>query len=362
MVIEVLKTSDFFYGDILVAICKHWSNVSLNGTSSKINCLYSVSADMSMKGQSHVLSYPPVSLASAELCAVKNESVEERKMEGNTKIEDSGLGSQISKSVNKLDAITVTGSSHVTSEGSTEITQTQTQTWSGTDYDLTSIAKTQNQSVIQGKLTTVDMRQEAIIESAGPENPSTCITTRKGNTSEVQYGNGYVNYYSFGQIASSIAEDLTRKSSDKIKQDVVILEEEIISRQMRVILKKYSKFCWSSIKTFNVDVQREKCGWCFSCRAATDDRECLFSMNVGPVREFPSSDVLNLQSKRNRKSHLTDIIYQILSIENRLRGLLLGPWLNPNHTKLWHTSALKASDIASVKHFLLTVRSLLSSF
>ncbi|XP_024027304.1 DDT domain-containing protein PTM isoform X2 [Morus notabilis] len=357
MVIDVLKTSDFFYGDILVAICKHWSNVSLNGTSSKINCLYSVSADMSMKGQSHVLSYPPVSLASAELCAVKNESVEERKMEENTKIEDSGLGSQILKSVNKLDAITVTGSSHVTSEGSAEITQTQTQTWSGTDYDLTSIAKTQNQSVIQGKLTTVDMRQEAIIESAGPENPSTCITTRKGNTSEVQYGNGYVNYYSFGQIASSIAEDLTRKSSDKIKQDVVILEEEIISRQMRVILKKYSKFCWSSIKTFNVDVQKEKCGWCFSCRAATDDRECLFSMNVGPVREFPSSDDLSLQSKRNRKSHLTDIIYQILSIENRLRGLLLGPWLNPNHTKLWRKSALKASDIASVKHFLLTLES-----
>ena len=145
------------------------------------------------------------------------------------------------------------------------------------------------------------------------------------------------------------------KSSEKIKVVSVVTEEEITSRQMRIIVKKCPKFCWSNIQNANMDVQKEKCGWCFSCRAATDDSECLFLMNLCPVKESSNSDLLSLQSK-DKKSHLTDILYQILSIENRLRGLLLGPWLNPNYSKLWCRSAVKAFDMASVKHLLLTVR------
>lgn len=340
----MLKLSDFYYGDILVAICKHWGNVSLDGTSKSLDFRYALSSDMFTKSQNRDLSNLSVLLTSPETCAVKNETGEERKMNENTKVGDSGR-SDVSKSVNMLDATTVTGSSLVTSEGSAE-----------------------TQSNVRGKncsfggcplTSTLDVRQEAITESVSPGRPSNSITTRKGNTTQMQCGSGYVNYYTFGQIASSVAEDLTGKSSEKIKEHSVTTEEEIVSRQMRAILKKFSKFCWSNIQSSNVDLQKEKCGWCYPCRVATDDRECLFFMNVGPVGESPNSDMLSVQSKKTRKTHLIDVICQILSIENRLHGLLLGPWLNPNHTKLWRKSALKASDIASVKQMLLTVRNLL---
>ncbi|PON42193.1 Autoimmune regulator [Parasponia andersonii] len=341
-VIEVLKSSDFYYGDILVAICKHWGNVSLDGASKSIDRLDAMSSDMLTKSQNRDVSNCLALLTSPESCAVKNETGEERKMEEKATIGDSDRFN-ISRHVNMLDAMTVTGSSRVTSEGSAE-----------------------TQSDIQGKhcafgdcplTSTLDVRQEAITEFFGPRNPSTSITTRKSNFSQVQSGSGYVNYYTFGQIASSVGEDLMGKSSEKIKENTVMSEEEIVSQQMRAILRKYSKFCWSNIHNFNVNLQKEKCGWCFPCRAATDDGECLFLMNVGPVWESPNSDMLSLQSKKNRKCHLTDVICQILSIANRLRGLLLGPWLSPDYTKLWHKSALKAPDIASIKHMLLTLQS-----
>ncbi|XP_062082236.1 DDT domain-containing protein PTM isoform X2 [Humulus lupulus] len=342
VVIKVLKSSDFYYGDILVAICKHWGNVSLDGSSKSIECLYSMSSYMFTKSQNHDLSNPLAPLTSPETHLVKNESGKERKMEENTNIGDSSH-SDISKSFNILDAMTLTGSSLVTSEGSAE-----------------------TQSDIQGKhiafgdcplTSTLDVKQEVNTETAGPVKTRNSVTTRKCTTSQSQCGSGYVNYYTFGQIASSVAEDLVGKSSEKMKEGTVMLEEEIISRQMRAILKRFSKFCWSNMKNFNVDLQKEKCGWCFPCRTAADDRECLFFTNTGHVRESPNGSMLSLQSMKNRDSHLIDVVYQILSIENRLHGLLLGPWLNPDHTKLWPKSALKAADITSVKHMLLTLES-----
>ncbi|KAM6596713.1 hypothetical protein CsatA_007237 [Cannabis sativa] len=339
MVIKVLKSSDFYYGDILVAICKHWGNVSLDGSSKSIDSLYSMSSDMFTKSQNHDLSNTLAPLTSPET-HVNNETGKESKMKEHANIGDSGH-SDISKSVNILDAMTVTGSSLVTSEGSAE-----------------------TQSDIQGKhiafgdcplKSMLDVKQELNTESAGPVNTSISVTTRNCSTSQAQCGSGYVNYYTFGQIASLVAEDLVGKSSEKIKVGAVMLEEEIISRQMRAILKRFSKFCWSNMQNFNVDLQKEKCGWCFPCRTAADDRECLFFTNTVNVREFPNGDMLTLQSMKNRDSHLIDVLYQILSIENRLHGLLLGPWLNQDHTKLWRKSALKASDITSVKHILLTL-------
>ncbi|KAJ0867712.1 hypothetical protein HanRHA438_Chr12g0566341 [Helianthus annuus] len=47
----------------------------------------------------------------------------------------------------------------------------------------------------------------------------------------------------------------------------------------------------------------------------------------------------------------------ILYIEDRLHGLLLGPWLNPHFPKLYRKSFHEASDIASVKDLLLMLES-----
>ncbi|XP_077219409.1 PHD-finger and DNA binding domain-containing protein [Tasmannia lanceolata] len=165
----------------------------------------------------------------------------------------------------------------------------------------------------------------------------------------------YVNYYSFGQMAHSVAEELVRKSSEKVK-DSKISEEEIISAQLKAISKKSMKFCWSSIQRLNVDAQKENCGWCFSCKTSSD-RGCLFNVVDKSVPDCSKIRAVGLRSKRNRKSHLSFVIYHILSIEECLHGLLSGPWENPHHSKQWRKSVLKASDVSSVKPLLLILES-----
>lgn len=365
MVVEVLKSSDFFYGDILLAICKHWDNVSLNGTISNNDSLYhSTSLEMRVKEQIRVLSNPPVSLASLKTCAVKNETYVERKMDEDSDAGLFGLGSDASKSVNLLDSVAAKGSLHITSEGS--VGTAKTKIGSGIGYDSSGSAKFLNRFDIPGNLllvgdcsltsSTSDIRRKSNVEFVRPDNPLTTLPIKKGDTSQVQSVIGYMNYYSFGQIASSVGEELMDKSSVKIKEHSVISEEEVILQQTKAILKKTSKFYWSSIQDLYVDVEKEKCGWCFSCRAPSNDRDCLFLMNVGSVREASNSDMVDLQLKKNSKGHLTDVLRHILSIEKRLHGLLLGPWLNPQHSKLVHKRAIEASDRMSVKHLLLTVR------
>lgn len=365
MVLEVLKSSDFFYGDILLAICKHWNNVSLNGTSSNNDRLYhTMSLETHMKEQIPVLSNTPVPMASSETCAVKDETDAERKMEEDSDVGNFGLGPYVSKSVNLLDSVSAKESMHITSEVS--MVTAETKMGSGIGYDSNKSVKFLNQSDIPANhlpvgdcsltSSTIDMRKETNVESIGPENPLSTLTTKTAYTSQVQCGISYMNYYSFGKIASSVAEELLDKSSEKKKENSLISEEEIILQQTKAILKRSSKFYWSSIQDCNMDVEKEKCGWCFSCKAPSDDMECLFLMNVGPVRAASNSDTDDLHFKKNSKGHLTDVICHILSIENRLLGLLLGPWLNPQHSKLWRKSVLMASDLVSVKHLLLTVR------
>lgn len=171
----------------------------------------------------------------------------------------------------------------------------------------------------------------------------------------------YVNCYSFARIASSVARELTRKSSDKTSNVSTKSIEEIISAQMKVISHMPREFYWSNIQNLSVDARKEKCGWCFSCKVPDDDdeRDCLFITNDAvPVQESSTSELLGIPLRKNTKGHLIHVNCQILCMEDRLRGLLVGPWMNPDYSKLWRESVLKASDVASVKHLLLLVRML----
>jgi hypothetical protein len=368
-VLEVLKASEVSYSGILMAIYKHWDiSLSVNGANNLDSLNNSICSDILTKGQNPALPMPTAPWTSAETNIVKNETDESRKVEENSVSGCSGhLGCEVSKSLNLLDSMTAMESPYITSEGSAGTTQMSLDIQNFQNHgchDSNRAAEFLGHSEIPGKIpslgdsslsTSMDVRRENNTESAGRGCYSSAITSRKGDTSQLNGGIGYMNYYSFAQTASSVADELIRKSSDKIDQKSIMSEEDIVSVQMKAIVKKCTKFYWPNIQNLNVNARKEKCGWCFSCKYATDDRDCLFIMYLGPVQEGPKSDVVGFQSKKNRKGHLIDVICHILSIGDRLRGLLLGPWLNPHHTKYWHKSILKASDVASIKHLLLTV-------
>lgn len=209
-----------------------------------------------------------------------------------------------------------------------------------------------------------------------PDNPNRNITFQSENLQKISSANdwsptttslddkkdikkGYVNYYSFAQTASSVLEELMSKASKRIGENSTKTVEEIIAQQLKAISNRSTKFRWQSIQDQVVKSQRENCGWCLSCRTPMDGRDCLFNIyDSGPVLERLEKEVVGLSiSKRSKEGHLIDVISHVLSLEDRLRGLLLGPWLNPQHSKLWRRSLLKASDIASVKRLLLTLES-----
>ncbi|KAL5831783.1 hypothetical protein ACOSQ4_017137 [Xanthoceras sorbifolium] len=364
VVIDVLKSSDTFYGGIINAICQEWDiTVGLNGVSNldSLNAEYS---DMHTKAERPAISMPSASLVSSETHAVMSETVKEGKPEGNFLSGYScHLDSDVPKSVSILDSVTTMEMPNISSEGSAETTEMRA-TFQNFQKHCPKYsnraAKFSNQSEVPRKLPTFgDSSMTSTcsdINQKVKSSTSSVINTRLGGRSQVQCDIAYVNCYGFAQTASSIAEEL-HKFPNEIKELSIKSEEEMISTQMKAILKKWDKFCWPNIQDLNVDIQREKCGWCFSCKAPAVEADCLFNMNNGSVFGRLESEVVGFQSKRNKKGHLIDVICHILSIEDRLRGLLLGPWLNPHYSKLWRKNSLKTADVTSAKQLLLTLES-----
>lgn len=362
VVLDVLKSSDIFYSDLIKAICKQWDvALSTNGASSNMDSLNSVCSLTLTKGKVPTGStcLPPV--ASAEIYLIENETVDDRKPEEKEVAESFGqLDVEVTESANLLRFVAGKEAPYISSEGSAETVQT------GSLYNIQKQGSVEfsNQSEIPGKSSTpedcslipngLDTKQERKRKLASQQTQCV-INAKRGDESETQPGIGYMNFYSFARTASLVVEELMRKPSEKKNEDSLKSVEEIIAMQTKVILRKSNRFHWPDIHNLYVDAHKENCGWCFSCRYPMEDTDCLFKITSGCVQEVSKGEIVSLQSQLNKKGHVIDIMCYIFSIENRLLGLLSGPWLNQQYIKVWHKNILKASDIASVKHLLLMV-------
>ncbi|XP_042483190.1 DDT domain-containing protein PTM-like isoform X2 [Macadamia integrifolia] len=337
-VIEVLKSSESLYGEIIKAISMHW-DISINSAGVKDHPgLQSLAActDAEMEPRVsalHLSSTMPVS----EMEETKKEAIDERKPNENGVTTD-GFHQHVSESVSPFDSVTTNQFIEMTSpfarsEGSSDIS------------NAAAGIQVSQKPEVDFSDKSASTKQESNSESTFPE----------GTLAQMQFEPGcYVNYYYFAQIAASVAEELMCKSHDNINDDAKRSTEEIISAQLKIICKKSSRFCWSNMERLYSNGQKESCGWCFSCKSLSESGRCLFNMSSHDSRK---SEAIGLCSKINQKSHLIDVICQILFIEERLRGLLSGPWQNPHHINLWRKSVLKASNVAAVKCQLLNLES-----
>ncbi|CAN7141246.1 unnamed protein product [Brassica rapa subsp. narinosa] len=177
------------------------------------------------------------------------------------------------------------------------------------------------------------------------------MNTREEVRPNAQSESGYRNQYLFAQLTTAISEEMARNSPDRAND--MRSDEEIASTQLKTILMKANKFQWRSIQGLYLDAWKEKCGWCHSCKFGDARREkiCFFNMSLGALRGPSESEIANSQPTDN-KSHLMAIISQLLSMESRLQGLLVGPWLNPQYSSIWRENILKASSIYSLRHSL----------
>ncbi|KAK1319316.1 Methyl-CpG-binding domain-containing protein 9 [Acorus calamus] len=166
----------------------------------------------------------------------------------------------------------------------------------------------------------------------------------------------YVNCYSSGHMVSSISKELMHILSESMKKQSEISAEEIVSSQLKAIFNKSKKFFLYRAQKLYLDVQKESCGWCFNCKAPTDET-CLFKLADKKLLDFSKMRAVGFRTNNMKKSHLSSVTCHILSIENRLHGLLCGPWENPRHSDQWRKSVSKAFSVASLKPLLLTLES-----
>ncbi|CAN6444145.1 unnamed protein product [Victoria cruziana] len=162
----------------------------------------------------------------------------------------------------------------------------------------------------------------------------------------------YINSYSLGQIASSVAKEVGHAFPSGIHEDMNKSTSDAIMPLLKAFSSASRMFTWPNVERKAVGLVQEKCGWCFTCKNPTD-KDCLLRMTDKNFEVVSEKKPVGLRSKKNRKSHLTSIVLYILSIEERLNGLLSGPWQNPQYRKEWRKNLLKSSTIAAVKHQLL---------
>lgn len=352
-----------------MAIYKHWdipANLSVE-TSNVIVLNQSSSKNVHMRGEYSAMHTSLAPFNFSETCLDNNRADDQKKLDENSTIDRcTHLGQEFPKAGNHLDSTTTIESPCVASEGSADIAQMR----SGVEnvqmsrlYDSNRSDESLNQSGIPEKhhpvgdwsltSSSLDVGHKINLRSVGA---SCTPSTDNMDTSKVPSGIDYINYYSFARTAALVAQELICKSPEKINKNFAMSEEDIISDQAKAIMKKSTNFCWPSIQNLNAAAQKEKCGWCFSCKVANDDRDCLFNSVMKSVPEVSKCTSIGLQSRNIQNGHLRAIMCHIFSLEDRLRGLLLGPWLDPHQTDLWHKDLMKTSDFLPVKRFLLLVR------
>ncbi|OEL33383.1 DDT domain-containing protein PTM [Dichanthelium oligosanthes] len=164
----------------------------------------------------------------------------------------------------------------------------------------------------------------------------------------------YINYYSFGQIAASAAEELKHKLSENKEGKKPV--QDALSFHLRTICKKYANIFALTDQKLSVELLKEKCGWCNSCQIS-GGVDCIFRVTDVKCMEGPKPHTFGLGAEKNMESHIILATHNILSIEERLNGLLTGPWQNPQYSTCWRKEVLKASDVSSLKQPLLMLES-----
>ncbi|CAF2119383.1 unnamed protein product [Brassica napus] len=320
LVLEQLKSCGSFYLGVINAIKKHWNiPAGLKRTISGVNSQMSVCLEKSAKGMISSIDGSKASLPSPE------------------KQPTSGVKK-------RLEETSSNGGPH------NHCHRTRRKVLnSATGLDVHSLSSEGSAETVQNGLGVVMKEPNLNIHASSHDLAR--INTRKGIKQNVQSETGYRNQYIFAQMTTAISEELARKSVSRTND--MRSDEEITSTQVKTILMKTTKFQWRNIQDLYLDAWKEKCGWCHSCKSedAGSETDCLFNMSLGALRSPSETEVANSQSI-DKKSHLMAIICQMLSMESRLQGLLVGPWLNPQHSRIWREHILSASSISSLRHLL----------
>lgn len=178
----------------------------------------------------------------------------------------------------------------------------------------------------------------------------------------------YINNYAHGDFAASAAANLAILSSEENRVSEVQASNNPrkalsanISLQIKAFSSVVNRFFWPNSEKKLVEVPRERCGWCLSCKASiSSKRGCLLNSAALNAIKGAMKILAGIRPLKNVEGTLSSITTYILYMEESLSGLLVGPFLGATCRKQWCRRVEQASTCSMIKALLLEVSHLFS--
>ena len=172
----------------------------------------------------------------------------------------------------------------------------------------------------------------------------------------------YINYYMHGDFAASAAAKLAILSSEESRSEghVSDSQRKTISANIYLQAKAFSltasRFFWPTAEKKLVEVPRERCGWCFSCKApASSKRGCMLNHAAINATKSALKILAGFSLVRSGEGILPGIATYIIYMEECLRGLIVGPFHSAGYRKQWRKRVEQATTLSAIKPLLLEV-------
>ncbi|XAR60083.1 hypothetical protein NMG60_11033325 [Bertholletia excelsa] len=171
----------------------------------------------------------------------------------------------------------------------------------------------------------------------------------------------YINHYIHGDFAASAAANLAVLSSEENRvSETHALENrrKVMSANISLQVKAFSsaaiRFFWPNYEKKLVEVPRERCGWCLSCKApATSKRGCLLNAAASNAIKGAMKVLAGLRHVKNGEGSLASIAMYVMFMEESLCGLTVGPFQRSAYRNQWRKQAEQATSYTAIKTLLL---------
>ncbi|KAJ0816436.1 putative transcription factor & chromatin remodeling DDT family [Helianthus annuus] len=172
----------------------------------------------------------------------------------------------------------------------------------------------------------------------------------------------YLNVYVNGDFAASAGASLAILSSEEKlgtqTQPSTSSHRKLIAANYSLQAKAFSlaakRFYWPDYEKKLVEVTRERCGWCFACKAVVaSKRACLLNAAASNAVKGAAKILSSLRHSKNVEGSLASIATYVMFMEESLYGLTVGPFLNSSYRKQWQKHVEEASTLGEIKAYLL---------
>ncbi|KAL7198312.1 hypothetical protein ACSBR2_020753 [Camellia fascicularis] len=170
----------------------------------------------------------------------------------------------------------------------------------------------------------------------------------------------YINNYVHGDFAASAAVNLAILSTEesRVSESHSDNRRKLVSANTSLQVKAFSsaaiRFFWPNSEKKLVEVPRERCSWCLSCRAPVTSKEaCLLNGAASNAIKGAMKILAGLRPTKNGDGSLLGIATYVILMEESLCGLTIGPFQSAAYRKQWRKQVEQATTCSAVKSLLL---------